>query len=283
MKILTLNTHSLLEEHYEEKLQQFVEVIEKELPAIFALQEVNQTISAKEITCPRGYVPCETGGTIVKEDNHAYQLAQKLYEKGIEYTWSWISVKVGYDKYDEGLAVFSRYPIAQTVEFCISKTNEYRNWKTRKVLGIKTGRIPTWYFSVHMGWWDDIEDPFAQQWDTFCKCIDTLLDQQERCYILGDFNSPSNIPHEGYDYVIASGWYDTWTLAEKKDCGITVGKVIDGWRARMEKETVESGMRIDFIWCNETPQIHCSQVICNGDNYPVVSDHYGVMIEILEN
>ena len=31
MKILTLNTHSLMEENYEEKLKQFAEMIKKEL------------------------------------------------------------------------------------------------------------------------------------------------------------------------------------------------------------------------------------------------------------
>lgn len=39
MKILTLNSHSLREENYEEKLQWFVEGILREKPDIIALQE----------------------------------------------------------------------------------------------------------------------------------------------------------------------------------------------------------------------------------------------------
>ena len=42
MKILTLNTHSLQEENYEQKLNWFVEGILKERPDIIAMQEVNQ-------------------------------------------------------------------------------------------------------------------------------------------------------------------------------------------------------------------------------------------------
>ena len=46
MKILTLNTHSLRENQYEQKLSWFVEGVLREKPDIIALQEVNQTCDA---------------------------------------------------------------------------------------------------------------------------------------------------------------------------------------------------------------------------------------------
>ena len=46
MKLLTLNTHSLIEPAYEAKRDAFVEFIRKEQPDVFALQEVNQTAAA---------------------------------------------------------------------------------------------------------------------------------------------------------------------------------------------------------------------------------------------
>ena len=98
------------------------------------------------------------------------------------------------------------------------------------------------------------------------------------CFIMGDFNSPSAIRGEGYDYVKQSGWYDTYILADNKDEGITVGHVIDGWRERMD--TQDAGMRIDYIWCNHPLHILESEIILNGMNYPIVSDHYGVQIMI---
>ena len=48
MKLITLNTHSLIEEHYEEKLHAFAEMVRKEKPDILALQEVNQ-LACEEI------------------------------------------------------------------------------------------------------------------------------------------------------------------------------------------------------------------------------------------
>ena len=42
------------------------------------------------------------------------------------------------------------------------------------------------------------------------------------------------------------------------------------------------GMRLDYIWCNKKKEILSSRVVFNGLKEPVVSDHYGVLIEIKE-
>ena len=46
MKLMTLNTHSLVEPDYASKTRKFAQVIQKELPDIVALQEGNQSQSA---------------------------------------------------------------------------------------------------------------------------------------------------------------------------------------------------------------------------------------------
>ena len=46
MKFMTLNTHSLVENNYTQKKEQFIKMLEKEQPDIVALQEVNQSASA---------------------------------------------------------------------------------------------------------------------------------------------------------------------------------------------------------------------------------------------
>ena len=62
MKLITLNTHSIVEPDYEEKLYSFSRVVLEERPEILALQEVNQTVSAEpapEIWLEEtGYLPC---------------------------------------------------------------------------------------------------------------------------------------------------------------------------------------------------------------------------------
>lgn len=280
MKILTLNTHSIIEPDYEEKLFEFANMVKKVKPDVFALQEVNQSIAKPEfdLFVENGYVPCKEMCPVIRIDNHALRLDRLLRSYGVDYYWTWIPLKIGYDIYEEGLAIFSRTPIEEIREFYISKSQTMSNWKTRKVLGIKTnGR---WFHNVHMGWWDDVEDPFKDQWDKVNKELASMMNSEEVHFMLGDFNAPAQIRGEAYDYVKASGWFDTYELAEKRDFGITVGKVIDGWRERMDDEAAKKGVRLDYIWTNQKMNVRSSKVIHNGEYYPIVSDHYGVIIEV---
>ena len=58
MKLLTLNTHSLIILEHEAKREIFVDFIAKEQPEVFALQEVNQTAAAPLLAeAPRGTTP----------------------------------------------------------------------------------------------------------------------------------------------------------------------------------------------------------------------------------
>ena len=277
MKILTLNTHSLIEKDYEKKLLQFAEVIYKETPDIFALQEVNQSVGAA--ACPSvmlsGYKRCRDCDVVIRADNHAARLAELLRKNGLTYYWTWIPIKLGYGIYDEGLALFSNQPILETKQFPTSRIQDYNNWKSRKALGIRTAHDEeTWYYTVHMGWWDDEEEPFQEQWD---KMEAALKDVSGNVWIMGDFNNPAQVRNEGYDYLRKFGWNDSYYMAAVKDEGYTVEGVIDGWR---DKGVQEAGMRIDLIWTKEAADVKSSCVICNGKNYPIVSDHYGVMIVV---
>ncbi|MBQ6942964.1 MAG: endonuclease/exonuclease/phosphatase family protein [Ruminococcus sp.] len=271
MKLMTLNTHSLVEEHYSEKLESFVQAVSEEQPDIIALQEVNQTITEMPVKIAQGYIPCAEGITI-RQDNHIYHATEMLKSRGICYFWTWLPLKKGYDKYDEGIALMSRSPILETKIVQTSAINDYNNWKTRKILGIRTEATPEeWFFSVHYGWWDDPDETFQGQWQ---RTKDALTDHS-RMWLMGDFNSPAEVRGEGYDMIRQDGWHDCYLLAEEKDCGITVGHIIDGWK---DKITDTNGMRIDQIWCSEKRKIISSEIIFNGTNRSIVSDHYGVIV-----
>lgn len=270
--MLTLNTHSLIEQNYEEKLVYFVNAIVKYEPDIIALQEVNQTSDESSLSDKflKGYTQCQSAVPL-KKDNHAYRVVKLLLEKNINYYWTWLPIKNGYDKYDEGLAILSKKEILETDTVLVSCINDYNNWKTRKILGIYSG--DEWFYSVHLGWWDDKSDPFSDQWSRLSK----RLTGKENVWLMGDFNNCAEIRNEGYDLIKKSGWQDTFEIAREKDDGITVGTVIDGWKDRI---TDTNGMRIDFIWTNSENIIERTNVIFNGKNEPVISDHYGVMITV---
>lgn len=277
MKILTLNTHSWLEDKSDIKLQILADAIYKEKFDIVALQEVNQKINAKPISededCMLGYIKCSED-VIIKEDNFALALVQKLKEKGINYFWSFVPNHIGYGIYDEGLAILSLKEVDKTDQFYISKTKDYTSYKTRRIVGLRVldKEKASWFFSVHMGWWDDKEDPFYEQWN--------IIEEKMKKYsgdticLMGDFNSPSDTQGEGYSYILKKGKFkDSYNIAKFKDSGNTVEKEIDGWR-----DSGKTSMRIDYIFKNNDTPIEFSKVIFNGDNYPIVSDHFGVYI-----
>ncbi len=273
MKLLTLNTHSLVEENYPEKLSAFVSAIAETKPHIIALQEVNQTIAKAPVSGGiKGYVPCAEN-VIIRADNHVYKTAEMLCRQGVEYCWTWLPLKKGYDKYDEGIAVMSLGKILETRVMQISGIDDYNNWKTRKIVGIRTESAPDeWFFSIHYGWWNDKDEPFQEQW----KRTSEYMKGYTKVWLMGDFNNSPQSENEGYDMIKNDGWHDSFTLAKTKDSGITVGKIIDGWQ---DKISGTNGMRIDQIWCKQKCGILSSKVIFNGKNKPVVSDHYGVMAE----
>lgn len=266
MKILTLNSYSLVEEDYEDKLKIFVDEIIKEKPDIIALQEVNQ-FSKDDVADPgKSYVSCELSVEDVRESNHALRAARMLKEKGLIYHWTWLGMKVAWMGRLEGLSFLSLAPIEETDSILLSDTDDINNWRKRMSLGIKTNDM--WFYNVHMGWWNDEEEPFRPQWQKLCAHVK----DRGKVWIMGDFNTPANVVSEGYCLVKESGYFDSYELAKEKDDGITVPGKIVGWGE-------DSGAkRIDYIWSNYPEEVKSSKVMFKDGKK--VSDHFGVMIEI---
>lgn len=252
MKLMTLNTHSLVESSYEEKKEKFIEMLIAEQPDVVALQEVNQTASAGIIpdVMLAGYKRCMDFGLPVREDNHAKEVVEALREKDVYYYWTWLSAKIGYGKYDEGMALLSKKPIMRVKQFLISQTDDYDNWKTRKILGMQTEGNDDIFFTVHMGWWNDEEEPLKKQWEKMEKLTKSLEKKDRTIWLMGDFNSLDNVKQEGYELICESGWKDSYCLAEQKDSGVTVEEEIDGWRDGEGGGAVKDAKRLDYIFCN---------------------------------
>ena len=126
------------------------------------------------------------------------------------------------------------------------------------------------FFSCHLGWWNDQDEPFKNQVDNLIKHIDN----NKLSFLMGDFNNNALLKDEGYDYIIAQGMIDTYKIAEEKDSGITVKGTIDGWKECSEDK------RLDLILSNKEIKVKDSKVIFNREN-DIVSDHFGVEINII--
>ena len=263
MKLLTINTHSLVEKDYDKKCEYFVDAISRIKPDIIAMQEVNQSKWAKTVDSNDF-----CGKFLLKSDNHAIKISKMLEKCGLKYYYNWLGIKYGYKLFEEGLAVFSLSPIEKTDSILLTDHDEINSWKTRKAQIIKTKDFTV--CNVHMGWWDDAAEPFCKQFDCLSERLSSVNDL---IFLMGDFNSPANEKNKGYEKVLTDGWFDTYSLASEKDDGFTVTSKIDGWNNNKEK-------RIDYIFTNRKISVKSSSVIFNEKNEKIISDHHGVIIEI---
>ncbi|MDQ0232558.1 endonuclease/exonuclease/phosphatase family protein [Metabacillus malikii] len=261
MKLLTLNCHSWQEEDQLNKIKILANTIKERDYDIIALQEVSQLVKGNNI------------GLKVNEGNFVSVLLDELQKIGVtNYVYHWDCSHIGYDKYEEGLAVLSKHKIVNKTSFYISHSNDIEYWKTRKIVGISinNGNEEISFYSCHLGWWNDEEEPYSNQVDTLIKEVET----KGRYFLMGDFNNDANKREEGYDYILNKGLFDLYHLAPIKDDGYTVDGNIAGWEQNVQ------AIRIDCIFSNFPVETVSSQVIFNGKNKPIISDHYGVEVEI---
>ena len=254
-----------------DKIKQLADFILEHQFDFISLQEVNQSMKAEAVADSElsHYYSAEQEA-VIRQDNYAYLLQKELNES---YYWTWVPVHVGFVKYDEGLAILSKTPITEALSEYVSQMRDYENYRTRKILGVHTvaeGK-DIWFVNGHYGWWKD-EEPFRGQWDQ--TELTLAQHRQSLMFIMGDFNNVAEIRGEGYDYVVRKGWHDLYLSAEERDEGATVVKAIAGW------ENNKKPLRIDYIFSSKPVQVRSSTVVMNGKNGPVVSDHYGVAVDL---
>ncbi|NFG61777.1 endonuclease/exonuclease/phosphatase family protein [Clostridium sp. CMCC3677] len=260
MKLLTLNCHSWQEENQIDKIKYLAKIIREKDYDAMAFQEVSQSIDAKSID-----------GNL-KEDNFAVLLQKELAKNNANYNFFWDFSHIGYEKYEEGLAIFTKHNIINEKSFFISKGTEREYWNTRKIVKVtfEYNNENIDLYSCHLGWWEDEEEPFKHQ-------VKKLLEENVSnniTFFMGDFNNNAFIRNEGYDYLLNKGLIDTFNISKEADSGITVKGKIDGWDENKDK------LRLDLILSNKNLDVITSKVIFNGINKDVISDHYGVEISL---
>lgn len=267
MKVLTLNTHSWLEENQLEKCKMIAQEIVTGDYDIIALQEVNQTIAAQTIVPDGLYCPTDTLVEI-KEDNFALRLVEELQLLDCDYYWSWTYSHVGYDIYHEGNALLSKQPIIAK-EYLASQATDVWDHTTRKNLSGVTeadGQIVQ-VVSCHFSWWQD--GKFAYEWQQteafLAERADTLL-------ILGDFNNDA--ASSGHQLVLDSSLQlqDSFLTATETIGEASVVKAIDGWQDNRE------ALRIDYVFASNDLQATEYEVVFDGTRTPIVSDHFGIKV-----
>ncbi|MER2064353.1 MAG: endonuclease/exonuclease/phosphatase family protein [Alkalibacterium sp.] len=280
MKVLTLNTHAWMEEKPFDKLEKIVDRIEAEAYRFVALQEINQSLDADVADDPTFL---KAGGddpkVDIKADNFALLIVKELRARGLKYYWSWTANHIGYDTYDEGVAVLSLVPF-EAESLLVSDCEDYTHHYTRRVLkaSIKEASENWNVLSCHYSWWEDGEGRklFKQEWDKTLSLLED--DKQTSLLVMGDFNNEASIKGEGYDLVKETAPYlaDSYPEAKEKIGWATVSSAIDGWSDHPDEK------RIDYIFTDVRKTVETYRVVFDGENGPIVSDHFGVEIDLTD-
>ncbi len=256
MRLLTLNTHSLVEDDYEKKVELFCRGVGKMKPHVIAMQEVNQRIGACALEEGKKYP--------LRYDNHILRVREMLKKQGHDYNYVWRGMKESYGMYEEGLGLLFRKEVRE-IDF-VPITPLRNDWKMRYALGARVGEL--WFYSVHTGRWDDYDAPFWGQIEKLREAV-----RGKNAVIMGDFNCPDK--SHGYKILKATGWQDIWGTAPIR-CGCATAKAnIDGW------DEGEKMMRIDYIFANFPVEVKESRVVFTKHDFGVVSDHRGVYAELV--
>lgn len=274
MKVLTLNVHGWLEEDSYEKIKELAAVIAKKKYEIVALQEVNQLMENEAASHPYFIQSTnEINAIHLKRENYAGILIEELEALGQKYYWSWSANHIGYDRYDEGLSILSKSP--QVVEtITVSESTAYDTIATRNVLraDIKIDGEEWIIFNGHFSWWKDAKENlvFKNEWNKMQQHLESI--KKERIIFMGDFNNEADVSNQGYNYLLEKSPFlqDAYTIAERRTGHATMAAGIDGWK------DATSDRRIDFIFVSEDIEVEECNVIFDGNNERIISDHFGV-------
>lgn len=280
MNILTLNVHGWLEEASYEKLSHLAERIHQAQYDVVMLQEVNQLMGGPEVShdlfCS---LQRDEQAVPLKENNYALVLVKMLEDLGSSYYFTWGANHIGYDKYDEGLAILAKQPL-QAKSYIVSESSAYDDIATRTNLKA-TVQLDGQDWTVvtgHFSWWqsDAGELLFKHEWKNALAHMEEV--DRSRLIVAGDFNNHSLVRGEGYDFIRETAPFlvDTYQVADVRRGFATAQGSIDGWAHQT------SDKRIDYIFVSKEINVVSSRVIFDGEHAPVVSDHFGIEV-VLDN
>ena len=255
LKVLILNLHCYQEENQDEKFTVIAKAINELEVDIVCLQEVAE------------YWRDGQGDW---ESNSAKLINDRLKTPFHLHTdWS----HLGFDKYREGVAILSRFPLSHHEAKYVSDSHDIYSIHSRKVVMAKVhvpyiGAINV--FSAHLSW---MEDGFQGQFQRLHEWAEqTDTDDVKATLLCGDFNITAGTT--GYQYVVDSNKYDDQYLAANEQ-GVfeKIFRVNDAhWQNLLAED-----YRIDYIFMNKESQLQVTsaKVIFTDDDYGRVSDHCG--------
>lgn len=258
LKVMVLNLHCYQEDRQDHKFSLIAKAIHEQAVDVVCFQEVAEHWN---------------DGQGDWNSNAAHIINQRLKPPMHLYTdWS----HLGFDKYREGVAILSRYPLHHTHSRYVSDSQDAYSIHSRKVV---MARVQVPYmgavnvFSAHLSWW---EDGFQQQFQRLSEWAGSLLDESVTATLLcGDFNVAAG--SIGYKQVVSGNQYeDQYLAANHQGLFEKIFRVNDAhWGNWLADD-----YRIDYIFMNKHSglQVTSARVLFTDWDYGQVSDHVGYLM-----
>lgn len=266
LKVLTLNLHCYQESEQDDKFNEIVRAIREVDIDIICLQEVGE-----EWQDGRGNWP-SNGAGIIQDRLHRHGRSYHLYTD-----WS----HIGFDRFREGSAILSRYPLVQRDAAYVSAETDIHSIHARKVVMARIdvpGVGPVHVFSVHLSWW---QDGFRPQFEKLRQWADGVESAGVAATLLcGDFNTRAG--SRGYMLIAGDKVYEDQFLqiASPAVFARVFRTTVPG-----REEWLAGDNRIDYIFAKKNSKLKptSARVLFSGGDYRRVSDHPGYLVEFVPN
>jgi len=258
LKVLILNLHCYQEEHQHQKFLQIAQAINDLEIDIVCLQEVAELWN-------NGMGDWATNSARIINDSldRPYQLVTD---------WA----HLGFDRYREGVAILSRYPIAGHEARYVSGIQDPYNIHSRKAILAQVnvpfvGLINV--FSAHLSWWDD---GFSEQFGNLRQWARDAHTRRVKATLLcGDFNIKAG--SRGYQLVVESNEYEDEFLAATRP---RIFSEIFRNRVSRWEGYLDDDHRIDYVFMHNASDLRVISggVLFTEQDYGRVSDHVGYLM-----
>jgi len=258
LTVMILNLHCCQEEEQDRKLSRIAQAIDGLGVDIVCLQEVAELWNEG-----RGDWQTNTARIINERLAAPYQLVTD---------WS----HLGFDRYREGVAVLSRYPIESHRARYVSRSTDPYSIHSRKVVMARV-RVPRCglinVFSSHLSWW---EDGFAEQFGNLRRwAAEEHGDGIAASMLCGDFNIKAG--SRGYQLVVESREYRDQYLAASSP--LVFRKVFESGESGWPHD-LDDDHRIDYVFLRQGSQLRVTSArsVFTDQDYGRVSDHPGYLM-----
>lgn len=247
LQLMILNLHCRQEPQQDEKLSLIAQAITDHQVDVVCFQEV-----AEEWNKGMGDWQSNTAKIIndrLPEPFHIYA------------DWS----HLGFERYREGLAILSRYPVLHESALYVSDSQDPYSIDARKVLMTEIevpymGRVNI--YSAHLSWW---ENGFAKQFKRLHEWAQNNHQPATLATLLcGDFNVAAD--SQGYQLVMGLNCYEDAYLNAKAGQG--------------GQSSADNEYRIDYVFVHHLSQVQAvhAHALFTENDYGKVSDHSGYVM-----